>query len=57
MTGAWVLPRKQVMWLVGKVWDSKEVLQVSWETGTEMLAAGSGQNHVTLFEVVSFSMK
>lgn len=44
-TGAWVLPRKRVMWLVGKVWDSKEVLQVSWETGMEVLAAGFGQNH------------
>lgn len=47
---------KQVMQL-GKVWDSKKVLQITWETGMEMLAAGFGQNHVTLFEVVSFSMK
>lgn len=46
----WQEPRflsKRVMWLVGKVWDSKKVLQITWETGMEMLAAGFGQNHVT----------
>lgn len=39
----------RVMWLVGKVWDSKKVLQITWETGMEMPAAGFGQNHVTIW--------